>query len=378
MDSVTGGVPRLVDDHRWRVSCRDGLLLYMDTCSGTLQHEHPVTGAVSVPSAMVTDPVAARCMWPPVGSCWELAVCAIGGVCYMHANDGRVVWTPPLGSSCRMVGVDAELQAQSRVASRRDGRMPPVHGRVSMLSSPSVGSEREPRWAGQYDAVADEHLFVNRFTGAARRGPWVSMQRLDGCIYYLNLRVGTSRWDPPPLWDLQWVRRAPCEAPGEQTWRGRGPTAPLPPVPRGREVCGGAAMGVDLLARLRPCVRQLHEDAGVGLASALLITAAEPDVRRQLEELCACGRVVLAVARSRFALGGAEPALSLASLCPVLAGLDAAVPSGAVYEYGCLQPGAVYEAVRCLQVCLGSVDELARALLPAILAVGGFHVFASA
>ena len=125
-----------------------------------------------------------------------------------------------------------------------------------MLASPCVAGEREPRWVGQYDAVACEHLFMQRLTGAVRRGPWVSMPRSqDGRIYYLNLLTSATRWDPPPLWELQWVRRAPDTEPALASgWRHRPPPSRQVPaaVPRGREVCGGAAVGQDHLSSNTP------------------------------------------------------------------------------------------------------------------------------
>ena len=42
--------------------------------------------------------VMARCMWPPIGSAWEVAVAVSGGVCYRHTDTDAVQWAPPPGS----------------------------------------------------------------------------------------------------------------------------------------------------------------------------------------------------------------------------------------------------------------------------------------
>lgn len=114
--------------------------------------------------------------------------------------------------------------------------------------------------------VAARHVFRHRLTEATRVGPWVSMPTPAGRIYYLNLRTSESRLDPPPLWE------AGCGCGGYRclmvsrrigSWTaGKLVTHPKPPrfpgaIPRGREVCGGARIGVDVGAMLRPCVEQV-------------------------------------------------------------------------------------------------------------------------
>ena len=42
----------------------------------------------------------------------------------------------------------------------------------SLTTGPIAEGEREPRWLGQWDAVACEHVFVHRLTHAVRRGPF--------------------------------------------------------------------------------------------------------------------------------------------------------------------------------------------------------------
>ena len=257
---VVASSPRTVA--RWRVGVHSGRLVYYDTVSQASQWAHPLTGSSVWPLVAVADVVAARRMWPPVGSPWELAVAAAGGVCYRHTITDAVQWAPPPGSQVDPAGPTYPPPVGSVVPDASCGRfwcgpqwrgaMPPEHERVSMLASPVAEGEREPRWLGQWDAVAGEHVFVHRITRAVRRGPWVSMPSAEGRIYYLNLRTGWSRWDPPPLWETGWVGRA-SQTWGAADWRARIPSA----VPRGREVCGGAPVGVDVEAALGSCVEQM-------------------------------------------------------------------------------------------------------------------------
>ena len=252
-----------------------------------------------------------------------------------------------------------------------------------MLASPCVAGEREPRWVGQYDAVACQHLFIHRLTGAVRRGPWVSMLRSeDGRIYYLNLLTSATRWDPPPLWEVQWVRRAPgteTELASTSGWRqGSGSRQVPSAVPRGREVCGGAAVGRDLAAAILPEVELLFQQMLMGAddaaALAVALDAATPSVAgalawSRLEVLCSFGTALLSAAQERFTLAGAVPQLSLAGLCPALR-----VAGGKVRAMD-LDARQVDSAVSSLRAQLGSPGALSHTLLPALAAVGGFYVY---
>ena len=219
------------------------------------------------------------------------------------------------------------------------------------------------------------HLFTHRQTHAVRRGPWVSMQcERDGRLYYLSLRTGATRWDAPPLWDVAWVRRAPSEEGRVLSRAGRQVSAAVPraqvpaAVPRAREVCGGAAVGYDLAVALRPelalLLRSLRGEARYAAGFAQVDTPArapDPDWSRY-SGLCALAAALLDAVRERFALAGMTPCLSLTSLCPAVMG-DVA-RAGVRADVSC-----------SLQELLGSTDLLARALLPAITAVGGFSVY---
>jgi uncharacterized membrane protein YgcG len=258
--AVVASSPRTME--RWRVGLHSGRIVYYDTVSQTSQWTHPLTGSSVRPLVAVADAVVAQRMWPAVGSPWEVAVAATGGVCYRHTNTDAVQWAPPPGSQVDPAGptypppVGSVVPDAScgplRLGPPWGGAVPPEHVRLRMLASPVAEGEREPRWFGQWDVVAREHVFIHRVTHAVRSGPWVSMPSAEGRIYYLNLRTAWSRWDPPPLWEAGWVRRA------SQTWVAANGCARIPSaVPRGREVCGGAPVGVDVLAALGPCVEQM-------------------------------------------------------------------------------------------------------------------------
>jgi len=149
-------------------------------------------------------------------------------------------------------------------------------------------------------------------------------------------------------------------------------------VPRGREVCGGAAVGQDLVAAVRPDVellfQQLHRSADDAAALAVALSASGPwageaSARSHLEILCLFGTALLEAARERFALAGAVPLLSLADLCPELYDADGRVRA---VDLGVAR---VDLAVSSLLTRLGSPGAFSRTLLPALAAVGGFYVY---
>lgn len=373
-------------------------------------------GGGAATEVFTADLVAAQRMWPPLGSAWEPAVVAGGGVCYIHSGSGDTAWEPPAGSGLAPRGAAAVYPRPCQLVEapglyRRDRHSarapPPEHARgsgcgdsggrggrggrgggsggggggvggVSMLASPCVAGEREPRWVGQYDAVAREHLFVHRLTHAVRRGPWVSMLRDDGRVYYLSLLTSAARWDPPPLWEVQWVERAPDGRPEAAVARHAPVARHLPAaVPRGREVCGGAAVGVDLVAVIQPDVEQLLERLRVdeGSAGALADAfggappAGDDPERSRLAALCWLGTALLRAACERFALPGAAPRLSLTDLCPAL---RCAGPGGGIAD---MERSQVACCVGLLRERLGSASAVSRALLPAVTAAGGFCVY---
>ena len=259
-----------------------------------------------------------------------------------------------------------------------------------MLASPTAEGEREPRWLGQWDAVACAHVFVHRLTHAVRRGVWVSMPSPAGRIYYLNLRTAWSRWDPPSLWEAGWVHRV-AQVPAAADARVRVPMA----VPRGREVCGGAPVGVDVAAALQPCVAQvmavvLGPEPAAGSHGAVLDVRARPVPHHadicfapRLSGLRACVDALAAAIGLRFAVPIRAVASALWQLCPAWAGVD---PS---YLSRCLASAhsspheeaarvalltQVQVAARELCGCLVSADTLTHALLPVLIAAGaGFH-----
>lgn len=258
VDVVRLTVPRAMA--HWRI-------VYHDTRSGVSQWEHPLTGSVAMPTIVVTDVAAARSMWPPLGSAWELAVVPAGGICYYQTDTGDVQWAPPPGSQCAPVVSypppapvpDSSFVDHTGLLRRnRHSRWaePPEHPRVSMLASPCVEGERVPRWLGHWDAVERRSVLVNSQTGAVRRGPWVSMPSTDGRVYYLNQLTTATRWD------AMWEMRAPCRPEvsvrrvGRRLFRSI--TEPsVECVMRSHEVCGGAAVGVDVTGALHQCVSQV-------------------------------------------------------------------------------------------------------------------------
>ena len=182
----------------------------------------------------------------------------------------------------------------------------------------------------------------------------------------------------PALWDVAWVRRAPSEEGRVLSRAGRQVSAAVPraqvpaAVPRAREVCGGAAVGYDLAVALRPelalLLRSLRGEARYAAGFAQVDTPArapDPDWSRY-SGLCALAAALLDAVRERFALAGMTPCLSLIGLCPAVMGDVARAGVRA----------DVQSCITCsLQELLGSTDLLARALLPAITAVGGFSVY---
>ena len=234
------------------------------------------------------------------------------------------------------------------------------------------------------DAVACEHVFVHRLTSAVRRGPWVSLPSAEGRIYYLNLRTSWSRWDPPPLWEAGWLRRVSQDRSVEDV-PSRVPAA----VPRGREVCGGAPVGVDVAAALRPCVAQVmavvlgsgHEQE-VGSHGAVLarpaVAHADPTFGQRLSELRACMEALAEATGVRFAVPCSAVLAALWQLCPVWVLMEPA------YLERCLagrRTGRHGEALSQLQLavdelsgCLRSVGRMTHVLLPVVLSAGGgFH-----
>lgn len=195
-------------NERWRVLSRCPRfwhVSYVNAHAGVGQWDHPMSGSCAPPLVAVDDMVTVNQMWPPLGSAWELAVTADGSVCYRNSESGESQWHPPPGA--QRVQADPGVSALAVVTQGRHtpemlqqrcswaAAPPPMHQRVSMLASPVIEGEREPRWYmyGQWDAVARKHMFVNRLTKARRAGPWMSMPTLAGRIYYLNLRTSESR-----------------------------------------------------------------------------------------------------------------------------------------------------------------------------------------
>ena len=104
--------PRTME--RWRVGQCSGRVLYYDTVSEASQWAHPMSGSAAPPLVAVADEVVARCMWPPIGSAWEVAVAVSGGVCYRHTDTDAVQWAPPPGSLVEPEGrVYKDLQNSS-------------------------------------------------------------------------------------------------------------------------------------------------------------------------------------------------------------------------------------------------------------------------
>ena len=112
-------------------------------------------------------------------------------------------------------------------------------------------------------------------------------------------------------------------------------------VPYGREVCGGACVGLDLLGALRLCLSPFL----ASLARAVECESPGGSLRSHAEML-------LDYTRHRFAIGGCRPVLSLDALGLAAGGDD--------------------EALRCI---LSAPQSLAEAWLPAILAVGGLRTW---
>lgn len=273
-----------------------------------------------------------------------------------------------------------------------------------MLASPTAEGEREPRWLGQWDAVACTHVFVHRLTHAVRRGVWVSMPSPEGRIYYLNLRTAWSRWDPPPLWEAGWVHRA-AQVPAAVVARGRVPMVRVPmAVPHGREVCGGAPVGVDVAAALQPCVAQvmavvLGPEPQAGSHGAVLDRVyhpvpnhseviagrhqSNPCFAQHLSGLRACLDAMAAAVSLRFAVPSRAVASALWQLCPAWASVDSgylsrclAGPHGSHVEQQAQQLvlDQVKVAADGLRDGLSSADALTQALLPVLIAAGsGFH-----
>ena len=261
---------------------------------------------------------------------------------------------------------------------------PPQHTRVSMLASPCWEGEREPRWVGQYDAVAGEHMFVNRRTETTRRGPWVSMRASSGRMYYLSLHSGASRWDPPPLWGKDWVLTpAVC-----QYRFSREPVA----VAHHQEVCGGAQVDVDLLAVLQSSleplmvepdctadVRDMSREEAEYIASSHDGRSCDrmrmATVREQVSRLLVLRSCFVRQVQQRFALGGLLPAISLHDVCPEIRTFETLDRDfeGADHRRGCYDMTVQRGAAALLSLRgMGSSRRLAEAWLPAILANGGF------
>ena len=402
--------PRTME--RWRVGIHSSRLIYHDTVTQASQWTHPLTNSSAWPLVAVADAVAARRMWPPVGSPWEVAVATAGGICYRHADTDEVRWAPPPGSQAASAGPvypcpaglpDASCFPPQCAHSQRPG-LPPAHASVTMLASPTAEGEREPRWLGQWDAVACTHVFVHRLTHAVRRGVWVSMPSPEGRIYYLNLRTAWSRWDPPPLWEAGWVHRA-AQVPAAVVARGRVPMVRVPmAVPHGREVCGGAPVGVDVAAALQPCVAQvmavvLGPEPQAGSHGAVLDRVyhpvpnhseviagrhqSNPCFAQHLSGLRACLDALAAAVSLRFAVPSRAVASALWQLCPAWASVDSgylsrclAGPHGSHVEQQAQQLvlDQVKVAADGLRDGLSSADALTQALLPVLIAAGsGFH-----
>jgi len=402
VEAVLACGPRAME--RWRMGVHSGRVIYHDTVTQGSQWTHPLTGSSAWPLVAVADTVVARRMWPPVGSPWEVAVAATGGVCYRHTDTDEMCWAPPPGSQATPTGPvypspaglpDASCFPSRYPRGQRCG-LPPSHASVSMLASPAAAGEREPRWLGQWDAVAGTHVFVHRLTHAVRRGLWVSMPSAEGRIYYLNLRTAWSRWDPPPLWEAGWV----CVA-AQVTAAGHGgvrvPMCVPMAVPRGREVCGGAPVGVDVAAVLQPCIEQVMEvvlgpaeeqvagSHGAVLARYAPLYTDSAFFTQHLSDLRACLADLAAAVSSRFAVPSHAVTSALWQLSPVWASMDPGYLARCLAgECGLRSPeariartqalGQVQEAANELSRGLLSAERLTRAIMPVLIAAGaGFH-----
>ena len=221
-------------------------------------------------------------------------------------------------------------------------------------------------------------------------------QHAGGVWAYLlhQLVAGTVRWDPPPRWEVDWVRRASAEELPERSLER--PPRLLASVPRGREVCGGASVGVDVVARLAPCVDELlvalgcaemahtvarvleAETTRLREASELLLSMRQPPVvreataREQLAVLRTLGETLACTARQRFTMGGIAPHLVLLDVCPLLDGIDDVACDYVRYPESDHAVSLVQGVVSSLCTTLQSPIEVARVWLPAVLAVGGF------
>ena len=383
--------PRTMES--WRVGVHSGRVVYYDTAARASRWAHPLSGSSAWPLVAVADAVVAHRMWPPIGSPWEVAVAATGGICYRHTDTDEVRWAPPPGSRMEPAGpvypppVGLVVPGMlCDLAPRVWGSaIPPVHARPSMLASPAVEGEREPRWLGQWDAVVCEHVFVHRLTRAVRRGPWVSMPSTAGRIYYLNLRTAWSRWDPPPLWEAGWVRRASQVQGAVEAGQARFPVA----VPRGREVCGGAPVGADVAAALRPCVEEVvavvlgpcGERATDGHGAALThlaVAYGDPAFEQHLSDVRVCLEAMAAAVSLRFAVPCSAVVSALWRLGPAWAGVDPAYLVQCLAGSGGGQQSAtlslVQEAACEISSGLQSAGSLVVVLLPLLIAAGaGFH-----
>ena len=262
-----------------------------------------------------------------------------------------------------------------------------------MLASPVLDGEREPQWHGQWDAVSGEHILIHRPSHAVRRGPWVSMPA--ACrrgVYFLSLLTGETRWDPPPCWEAQWVRRAAQLAPLESDDGTQVVVRPAA-VPRGREVSGGAAVGFDEAAALLPCIEQLLPAAlGDCAETDVADVMARPEISAQtgafqarLETLISCAEVVVAAAAERFAFTVGVGASAVSVLCPELLTIGTA-ERARLFERACSERrrGSLVDptlerlkrlerAYRRLRRCLRDPFMLTQALMPRVIAAGGFR-----
>lgn len=227
----------------------------------------------------------------------------------------------------------------------------------------------------------------------------------DGRLYYLNLGTADVRWDPPPCWDAGWEQRASQWSSAEeevhrtgvvagQVWRDRRTPAA---IPYGREVCGGALVGTDLVAALRPAAGQLLLAVeGSPVLGGRTPTVVEPGpLLGHLAALEACAAEVLEAASARFALSGSRATFTLADLSPRLHGIDRTALQDSADAVSRGRPafvcggrrggdtmltreGAVLDQTReaCadLRECLRSPGLFARALVRGVVMVGGCRV----